>query len=324
MVRRTVALLILVVGMAGAIGSCSTDPGPASAPAETVAAAPTVDPASSAEPRVSATHRRGGRTLVTPPAGDAPTTSFAIEERHLSFSRGKARALPTTVWAPTAGNPGPFPLILFSHGLTSEPSAYAEVLTSWAKAGFVVAAPAYPHTSRGVADFDVLDVVNQPADASYVISQMTALNSRAGDALKGRIDITRIAAAGHSAGGITTIGMFTGSRDDRLDAGIVLAGERVLTVPFSGPAAPLLFVHGKRDTTVPYAHALAAFNAVPWSRAILTVTDGGHVTITKNIEPVITTTTDFLRWSLYGDAAAKDRLHPDATNGGVATFKDQL
>jgi fermentation-respiration switch protein FrsA (DUF1100 family) len=86
----------------------------------------------------------------------------------------------------------------------------------------------------------------------------------------------------------------------------------------------MLFVHGKLDTTVAYARGLAAFNAVPWSRAMLTITKGGHVAITKDFEPVIATTTDFLRWSLYGDAPAKDRLRADATAGGDATLTDQL
>jgi dienelactone hydrolase len=238
------------------------------------------------------------------------------------FSRGADRPLPTTVWYPDA--PGPFPLVLFSHGLTSEPSAYAALLMAWARAGFVVAAPAYPHTSQGVADYDAVDVVNQPVDASYVISRMLALNTAAGDPLRGRIDTGRIAAAGHSAGGITTIGMFTGNRDDRLAAGIVLAGRELFDVPFTGRPAALLFVHGKLDTTVSYASGLAAFRAVPWSRAMLTVTRGGHVAITQNFGPVIATTTDFLRWSLYGDAAAKGRLRSDATQRGVATWTDQL
>jgi len=317
-----------MVSAAGAIGSCSTQAGPASVPAggasPSAAAVPSDQVSASARPRIPASPQGGVRTLVTPPAGRAPTTSYAVEQRHLALQRGKARPLPTTVWAPAAGKPGPFPLILFSHGLTSEPSAYAKLLSAWAKAGFVVAAPAFPHTSHGVAHLDPLDVANQPADASYVISQLIALNSKAGDALHGRIDTTRIAAAGHSAGGITTIGMFTSNRDSRLDAGIVLAGAQVLAVPFSGPAAPLLFVHGKLDNTVPYAGGLAAFKAVPWSRAMLTVTKGGHVAIATDFAPVIATTTDFLRWSLYGDATAKARLPADATAGGDATLTDQL
>jgi hypothetical protein len=54
------------------------------------------------------------------------------------------------------------------------------------------------------------------------------------------------------------------------------------------------------------------------------VTKGGHVPITKDFAPVLDTTTDFLRYALYGDAAAKDRLKSDATKGGRATLTDQL
>jgi dienelactone hydrolase len=322
---RTPAWLIVAVTVAGALTGCSTDARPSST-ATPASVRPSAQASAAATATATAAPRPLGstRTPVTPPAGLAPSRALPIVERHLKFSRGSARPLPTTVWAPAASHRGPFPLVLFSHGLTSEPSAYAAVLTAWAKAGFVVAAPAYPHTSSGVPDLDALDVINQPADASYVISQMLALDGKAGDPLHGRIDTSRVAAAGHSAGGITTIGLFTGNRDVRLDAGIVLAGERVLAVPFSGPAAPLLFVHGKLDNTVPYAQGLAAFRAVPWSRAMLTVTAGGHVAITKDFGPVIATTTDFLRWSLYGDAAAKGRLGSDATKGGVATLTDQL
>ncbi|HEY7272337.1 MAG TPA: chlorophyllase [Actinoplanes sp.] len=262
------------------------------------------------------------RAPVTPPAGTAPAATFPIRERTVRFSRGTDRPLATTVWYPDA--PGPFPLVLFSHGLTSEPSAYAALLTAWARAGFVVAAPAYPHTSHDAADYDAVDVVNQPVDAAYVITRMIALNAAASDPLAGRINTARIAAAGHSAGGITTIGMFSGNRDDRLVAGIVLAGRQVFAVPFAGPPAPLLFVHGKLDKTVPYADGLAAYRTVPWSRAMMAVTEGGHVAITKDFGPVIATTTDFLRWSLYGDAAARGRLRADATASGAATWTDDL
>ena len=277
---------------------------------------PAPSPVTSASPSPSTS----ARALVTPPAGTAPATTFEIRERTLKFSRGD-RPLRTTVWYPDAR--GPFPLILFSHGLTSEPSAYAALLTAWARAGFVVAVPTYPHTAHGVADYDPVDVVNQPVDATYVITQLIELNV-GDDPLAGRINPARIAAAGHSAGGITTIGEFSGNRDDRLAAGVVLAGRQVFPVPFAGPPAPLLFVHGKLDKTVPYADGLAAFRAVPWSRAMMAVTDAGHVAIIEDFGPVIATTTDFLRWSLYGDAAARSRLRADATANGAATWTDEL
>jgi hypothetical protein len=39
---------------------------------------------------------------------------------------------------------------------------------------------------------------------------------------------------------------------------------------------------------------------------------------------VATTTTDFLRWSLYGDAAAKKRLTRDASTGRLGTLDNKL
>jgi dienelactone hydrolase len=298
-IRRTAALLTVVVAL---VGGCSpAEP----APVATIPPAPVPS------------------TTTAPAPSRAPAGDFRIEQRELDLSRGRDRPLATTVWYPADGD-GPFPLVLFSHGLSSEPQAYASVLRPWARAGFVVAAPRYPHTAYRVREFDAVDVINQPADASEVIARVLALNRKPGDPLEGRIDAGRIAAAGHSAGGITTIGMFSGNRDGRLDAGIVLSGRRVLPVPFAGDPAPILFVHGKLDRTVRYAEGLAAFDAVPWPKAMMAVTEGGHVAITKDFGPVIAATTDFLRYALYGDRAAKDRLKSDATRGRRATLIDRL
>lgn len=310
--RRTPVLLILALS---ALAACSPagEPEPPAAPATTATATRSAPgPAPSAPAPGTAAPRTGA----------APERRFPIDSREIDLKRGD-RPLPTTLWYPADGK-GPFPLVLFSHGLTSEPSAYASVLREWARAGFVVAAPAYPHTSYGVRDFDPLDVINQPADATEVITRVLALNGKRGDPLAGRIDTARIAAAGHSAGGITTIGMFSNNRDDRLTAGIVLSGRQVLPVPFAGPPAPMLFVHGKLDKTVAYAQGRAAFDAVPWPKAMMTVTKGGHVAITKDFQPVIATTRDFLRYALYGDRDARERLDADATKGGRATLTDEL
>jgi fermentation-respiration switch protein FrsA (DUF1100 family) len=295
------ALVTLAVTAAVVLTACSTAGGRSAAqtgpPPTPRSAPPTRTTAAPAAPR-------------TAPAGD-----FAVGTRTLDLRRGAARPLPTTVWYPEDGD-GPFPLILFSHGFTGTPADYAPVLRDWAEAGFVVAAPSYPHTARGVADLDPFDVMNQPDDASYVISRLLERDRT--------IDPDRIAAAGHSAGGITTIGLFSGDRDDRLIAGAVLAGRLVLPAPFAGSPAPLLFVHGRLDRTVPYAAGLAAFNAVPWPKAMLSVTGAGHVAIASELGPVVATTTDFWRWSLYGDETAQRRLKADATKGGRATWIDRL
>ena len=66
-------------------------------------------------------------------------------------------------------------MVVFSHGLDGRPDDYQVLLTRWAAAGFVVAAPTFPHTGRG-SDGNMLDVLNQPADVSYVLTQVLALD----------------------------------------------------------------------------------------------------------------------------------------------------
>ena len=273
-------------------------------------------------------------TAYVPPAGWAPAHRFAVGVRDFAFARGADRPLPTRVWYPATGSAGltptaaptaargAYPVVVFSHGLSSQPSDYAELLAGWARAGFVVAAPIYPHTSYGTADFNTYDIVNQPADAGAVLTQLLALNG--GDPLSGHLDAGRVAAAGHSAGAITTAGLFSAARDSRLKAGILLAGSDFRSAPFTGDPAALLMVHGKRDDTVAYGAARTVFAAIPWSRAMLTVTDGGHQIAGGDIAAVATTTTEFLRWSLDGDVAARRRIPARAAIGGVATLEDQL
>jgi dienelactone hydrolase len=247
-----------------------------------------------------------------------------VAQRTLDLDRD-GRRLDVTVWYPRAERR--FPLVLFSHGLGGLPSDYADLLRGWAAAGFVVAAPAYPGTSGNAVDRDPLDVVNQPADASYVIGRVLALDARAGDPLRGRLATDRVAAAGHSAGGITTVGLFTRSRDPRLDAGIVLAGSSLgMGTGFSGPAAPQLFVHGERDDVVSYAAGKAAYDAVPWPKALLSLPEGDHLLRAggSSWDVVAEATVEFLRWTLYGDAAARSRLTDDAARGALAVLDDRL
>jgi dienelactone hydrolase len=288
---------ILTICVIATLSACSAGTAPPTAPNTPAPSVPAVTAPATATP------------------GHAPATSLSLGVRTLKLHRGADRPLPTKVWYPKTG--GPYPLIIFSHGLTARPDDYADLLTTWAEAGFVVAAPAFPHTSAGARDFQVLDVLNQPDDAEYVLTQVL---TEFGD----RIDPSRVAAAGHSAGAITTIGMFSGQRDKRLVAGVVLAGRQVLSAPFTGPAAPLLFVHGKRDETVAYTDGRAAYDAVHWPKAFLTVTAGRHVTTRSDFGVVAATTTDFWRWTLYGDRSAKARLPGDATKGGIATLTDKL
>lgn len=331
--RRTLIFGVVAAAGTSAAAACGHD-----SPAAT-STSPAPDPAATG-PVISSTAGSSlpsrNVTPYAPPAGTAPTQAFAVGQRDFPFARGD-RALPTRVWYPAAGPapvtgpspadgappaPGRFPVIVFSHGLTSLPEDYAPLLARWAQAGFVVAGPAYPHTTRGARPFDPNDVINQPADASHVLDQMLALGS--GDPLRPILDQDRLAAAGHSAGGITTVGLFSKDRDQRLKAGFVMAGSDFLGAPFAGPPAAMLFVHGKKDATVVYDAGHTVFQAVPWSRALLSITDGGHVITGASFETITQTATEFWRWALYGDAAAKGRVPAAAAVQHVATLADQL
>jgi dienelactone hydrolase len=257
-------------------------------------------------------------------ASTAPAKAFAVGVRHLTLARAADRPLPTTVWYPATGSPGGtpkagaapapgrFPLVLFSHGLGGEPENYEPALRRWAAAGFVVAGPAYPHTSHRSGDANVLDIGNQPTDASYVITEVLKQ-------FTGQVDPQRIGAAGHSAGGFTTVGLFTAKRDARLRAGIVIAGGP-MGGAYTGPAAPLLFVHGDQDSTVSYDTGRSAYDKDPWPKAFLTLVGHGHTDYLGQgdaFDAAMRTSTDFLRWGLYGDAAARARLAADGTRAGV-------
>ncbi|GID91624.1 alpha/beta hydrolase family protein [Amorphoplanes digitatis] len=333
--RRT-----LIVGLAGtgALAACAAPAHPvATTSASPSGSVPAPAPASRApilgSTAASSLAPRPVSAPYTPAPGSAPA-AYAVGRRVLRFQRGPDRALPTTVWYPAAGTvraepdpadgaapaAGRFPLVLFSHGLTSRPEDYEAILARWARAGFVVAGPTYPRTSYGAADFDALDIVNQPADASFVIDSLSAPAGPFG----AMVDPNRLAAAGHSAGGITTVGLFSAYRDERLKAGVVLNGTDFQGTPFAGPPAALLFVHGRRDETVTHRAGHAVFAAVPWSRAMLSITEGGHVTKAPDFEATVGTSTEFFRWALYGDAAARARIPAAAAAGNVGTLEDQL
>lgn len=265
-----------------------------------------------------------------PPPRPAPVAAYAVGVRTFTVDPASARPLPVTLWYPAdrgAVAAGRFPVVVYSHGLHSLPELHAGLTTRWAAAGFVVAAPAYPHTRRGAVRFSRADVRHQPADGWRLIRHLVRLDARAGDPLAGHLDVARIAAAGHSAGGFTTAGMFTSGRSGRLRAGIVIAGGG-MAGSFAGPAAPLLFVHGTADRIVPVTVGRAAYHRTTGPSTFLSLLGQGHGEYLSpglpGFDQVLATTTDFLRWTLYGDEAAGRRLPADARSPGVTAYETRL
>ncbi len=230
----------------------------------------------------------------------------------LDLARGADRTLPTEVHLPPGR--GRHPLVVFVHGYTCHVSEYADLIANWVVAGFAVAAPTFPYTNGAAAKLDVMDLLNQPQDVTAVLDALLVAAAKQGDPLHGRIDPDRIAAGGHSLGGMTTVGALGKWRDPRLKAGIVLAGSaREVGAEFRGDPAAMLFIHGIGDQVVTIDQGRAAYDAVPWPKAFLTLPAGTHRNpfmspADPDFDLVAESTTDFLRWRLNADADARKRL----------------
>lgn len=324
--RTSSITLLLLVALAGctakpAGGAAQPTAGVGGAASSAAAATPSGSPGPTATPSASAA------------APHAPSSAFGVGVRTLNLKRGN-RSLPTTVWYPAAGRGGSgaaaaagrFPVVEFSHGLHGLPEYYQSLTSAWAAAGFVVAAPAFPDTNAKARTFDPADMLNQPADAWYVLTQVLALDTRTGDVLAGHLDTAHLAAAGHSAGGFTTAGMFGSKHDPRLKAGIVIAGGAMGT--FGGPAASMLFIHGDKDPVVPIGVGQAAYRSVKWPKAFITMVGQGHVEYlsprAKGFSQLVKATTDLLRATLYADPTAKRRISADAAPASTCRIDNHL
>jgi dienelactone hydrolase len=261
------------------------------------------------------------------------------------------RTLLTAIYYPAQGAPtekpvesapantknGPYPLILFSHGLGARGVFYEDVIKTWVSAGYVVAAPDYPlsnNQARGGMNFGraVGDTKNQPADATFVINETINLDKQ-GKRLGG-IDAKRVGASGHSLGGITTYGLTYSSccRDKRIKAAAPMSGiggvVEGLDQYFLSGRTPLLALHGDRDGTLPYQAGRTVFARATTPKYFLTFVGAGHVQPFLGGTDVQAlalkqSTVDFFDRYLKGDKSALDDLRSDANVPGSTTFEEQ-
>ncbi len=268
-----------------------------------------------------------GQALATVNPLGAPTTTFAVGVRQYTWMRGNRR-ITTSVYYPAKGTPGGnpvtnapvadgvFPVCEYTHGLGGSPQGALAIIRPMAAAGFIVPGPHFG--SAGIGD---TYNGNLGRDVSEVITRTLALNT-ANDPLRGHVNTTAgVGAYGHSMGGMTTHSLLTIAPDPRITAAIPLA-----CVDMGNPApsvkAKVLFVHGDRDNTCPYSSARQAYNELPRPKAFLTFRGGDHGNYfgdsrTRN------TIVDWMRWSLYADTVARDRLRTDASSGST-TWEAQL
>ncbi|MEZ5142988.1 MAG: dienelactone hydrolase family protein [Acidimicrobiales bacterium] len=243
------------------------------------------------------------------------------------------RTLVSEVYVPQVD--GPRPLIVFSHGLMGHPDKFTRLLDAWARAGYVVVAPAFPLTNDEVpgAVANARDLWQQPADVSFVIDRVLAANQDPTDPLFGRIDPERIGAGGLSLGGATTFGLVFNDccRDRRIRAAEVLSGNPIpLPQPYRFDSGiPVLIMHGDADASLPLAREREVYDEVTGPKMFVTLLGGTHAPpfedpVTPYDELVERTTVAFWDLTVGGDPGARRRLAEVAAVDGLTRVDDGL
>lgn len=262
-------------------------------------------------------------TLVdrTRPTPDLPETGVPAADE---------RVVETTFAYPDA--PGPFPLVVFSHGHNGHPRKFTELLQAWAAAGLVVAAPTFPLSNDEVPGAaSPFDLPEQSGDVSFVITEALAANEAADGPLVGRVDPERIGIGGLSLGGATTYQAAFDDccRDDRVDAVAVfdalrpdLAGLRL------DAGVPLLVIHADRDPVAPVAPAEEAFAAAAPPKHLIVLHEVMHAQAYEDDpdpadELVRGATTAFWRHYLADDPDAAAAFTAAARVDGLSTVTEQ-
>lgn len=260
-----------------------TDAAPSDAPPRADVAP--IDPSLPTSEEVAALgpHPVGTRTLElvdasrpTPPNGD--------------FEGAPSRTLVTDVFYPAteAGSdaplaPGPWPLVIYSHGYLSTRAESTDLLKYLASHGMVVAAPTFPLSSQGAPGGPTIaDVGHQPGDVSFIIDSLADLAGGNGWASGAVASPPQVAAAGLSLGGLTTgLLLFAPDlRDERIGAFVILGGPLCFVPPawLAADVPPALLVYGDTDAIIPYeAHGHTPFLAMTGPRALVTLHGGTHV-----------------------------------------------
>jgi dienelactone hydrolase len=256
-------------------------------------------------------------------AGAAPPTvhervlRFVDHARIAHFQTGASgpRVLVTDVRYPERGHP-PYPLVVFAHGFALTPATYGSLLDTWARAGYVVAAPAFPVERAGAPGGpSESDLPNEPGDISFVISQLRAPRSPVRDL----IDPSRIAVAGQSDGAVAAFSAAYDRRyrDPRIDAALVMSGGPLAGyLPAAGRAPQLLAVQGTQDPLNPPGVTTGYFRVMRRPKFLLLLQGASHLppytSDDRWARVVRATTTAFLNHALRGAP-----LRPLLAAGGV-------
>lgn len=236
----------------------------------------------------------------------------AVEIQRFTWPDAKRnRDVPVKIYFPAATN-GPFPIILFSHGLGGSREGYEYLGWHWAAHGYVSVHLQHAGSDQtvwnGLAASDRMaamrkaaanprNAINRPLDVSLALDELERLK-RENAAWQRRLDLERVGVAGHSFGAYTTLAAAGQAFQPGLSRETTLADSRVkAAIPMSAPAPanklrldevyarisiPCLHMTGTRDAspigdTKPEERRLPFDHCRNSDQFLITFTDGDHM-----------------------------------------------
>ncbi|EIV90992.1 serine aminopeptidase domain-containing protein [Frankia sp. QA3] len=181
--------------------------------------------------------------------------------------------------------PGPFALVVFSHGSAGSRVQAAYLMEALASHGFLVAAPDHPgdtmtDAAAGRVERQLALATDRPRDVSAVIDALTDPSCPAAS----RVRLDEIAVVGFSFGGFTavvsSIGVLSAPADPRIRAtvGIAPATSPLPAAALARVRVPTLLIGGTRDLALSIpANVDRAFALLVGSHPRMTVAVTGAV-----------------------------------------------
>lgn len=270
----------------------------------------------------------------------SPGTNAVAFVRYVWHDAARNRDVPVKIYFPRTGS-GPFPVIIFSHGLGGSREGYAYLGEGWAARGYVSVHVQHHGSDEGIwanggsrhvgrtlrrVIADPQNTINRALDVRFAIDRLAQL-SREKSPLQHRLDLSRLGMAGHSFGAATTL-IVVGERtrqatetlsDPRIKAAVAMSPPVFPGIKLDGIRVPVFVMTGTRDAGFTRTWLRrTAFDKINSPGTCLVIFKGAdHMTFSGHLWPgekakdekfhplILAATTAFWDEHLRGDAGAK-------------------
>ena len=138
--------------------------------------------------------------------------AFVNTNRHPLTGSIQTRVIQTDIYLPQSQVPAP--VIVISHGLSSDRESFAYLAENLASNGFVVVVPQHPGsdtlqmqallTGKSQQVFPDIELIDRPLDITFVLDQLEQA-SKSDPWLQGKINVQQVGVIGQSFGGYTAL-----------------------------------------------------------------------------------------------------------------------